>query len=318
MVQLIATQRIAPVLASSKLPCLGRMPTINLTAGCAHGCLYCYAQGYCSYPGREKVVLYSNLLEKLRAELPRKRHRPAAVSFSPSCDPFQPVPEVLDLAGDVLELLLDSGIGVVFLTKGKIPRRHMELLAAHAPLVRAQIGLVTLDRSIVRVMEPRTASPKVRLEQMRQLTVAGVATAARLDPILPGLTDDPDALHALCAAVAETGVKEISASTLFLRPAIVGTLWRELPRSRRFARLLSAFAQGKRLKILPNQGSILALPAARRRKIFDWLTAIARQYGLTVHVCGCKNPDIAAGSCNMAGPWAASPVVERQLALFAS
>ena len=105
-------------------------------------------------------------------------------------------------------------------------------------------GLVTIDRRLLRIFEPRTATPRVRLSQMRQLVAGGVATLARVDPILPGLTDDPDALHGLCAALAEAGVREIAAGTLVLRPALVNALRNRLARPQIFRRLTQAFAQG--------------------------------------------------------------------------
>ena len=314
MVELLSLERKSSVLVPSKLPCQGRMPTINLTAGCAHGCVYCYAQGYGSYPGRDKVVIYSNLLERLREDLRRRRKKPEAVWFSPSSDPFQPVPEVLDLTWNVLDLLFRQGIGVVFLTKGRIPGRHMDLLRAHAPLVRAEIGLITVDRRVVRILEPHTASPRVRLEQMRQLVDAGIPTQARVDPIVPGLTDDPCAMHALCAALAAAGIREIAASTLFLRPTLVAALRKHLPPNT-FARILAAFKAGKSLRIVSSQGTVVALPAARRRKIFDWLGTIAARYGIAMRVCACKNPDLTVGSCGMTSQ-GSLPIVERQLALF--
>ena len=46
---------------------------------------------------------------------------------------------------DVFRFLLESEIGVTFLSKGRIPERHRNLLAAHAPLVQGRIGLITLD-----------------------------------------------------------------------------------------------------------------------------------------------------------------------------
>ncbi len=49
------------------------------------------------------------------------------------------------MAYDVFKHLFDSGIGVTFVTKGRIPARHRELLAAHAPLVQGRIGVTTLD-----------------------------------------------------------------------------------------------------------------------------------------------------------------------------
>ncbi|MGA2617708.1 MAG: radical SAM protein [Thermoguttaceae bacterium] len=316
MIELRTADRKSPVLAPARLPCLAGMPTLSLTAGCAHGCVYCYAQGYCNHPGRDRVVLYANLVERLREELARKRRKPEAVFLSPASDPFQPLPEVLDLAWSVLELLFSQGIGVVFLTKGRIPKRHFELIEAHAPLVRAQIGIISVDRKLSRIFEPRAATPRVRLEQCRRLIAAGVATQARADPILPGLTDDPDALHALCAALAGAGVRELAASTLFLRPPLVRILRNRLRRPKMLGRLTDAFQRGKWLALRPGQGSLFALAPARRQTIFDWLSAIARQYGITVRVCGCKNPDLAAGGCNMAGQWSPPELVERQLALF--
>jgi DNA repair photolyase len=309
-------ERKSAVLSPSSVACLAHMPTINLTAGCAHGCLYCYAQGYCSYPGRGNLRVYVNTVAKLRDELARRRKKPAAVCFSPSSDPFQPVHEVLDLAYDVLELLFRSGIGVILLTKGRIPLRHMDLLTAHAPLVRAQVGLITLDEQVLRVMEPHAAPASVRLQQMRGLIEAGVETRARLDPILPGLTDDPQMLHELCAALSDAGVKDVSASPLFLRPALARVLRTQAKRYGRLRRVLAAFTGGKWLRIRTGPSAVFALPAARRRQLFAWLTAIAQQYGIRVHVCACKNPDLADDSCVVATESSPAAAVAKQLVLF--
>jgi DNA repair photolyase len=223
-VKVIPTERKSAVLTPSALACLSRIPTVNLTAGCAHGCLYCYTRGFSCYPGEGKVKLYANTLDKLRAELPRKRRRPTVVYFSPSSDPFQPVPEVLDLAYDVMRFLLESGVSVAFLTKGRILERHMHLLEAHARNVRAGIGLVSLDDRLLSTFEPGAASAGARLRQAERLVEAGIGTAVRVDPILPGLTDDERTLAQLCAAVSRTGVTEIAASTLYLRPAVAASL----------------------------------------------------------------------------------------------
>src|SRR4030042_5966617 len=128
MTQVIPIERKSAVLRPSSLACLVHVPTINLTAGCAHECRYCYARGYLTHPGEGKGAFYTNTLTKLREELLRKRKKPVTVYFSPSSDPFQPVPEVLDMAYDVFGHLFDSGIGVTFVTKGRIPDRHRNLL----------------------------------------------------------------------------------------------------------------------------------------------------------------------------------------------
>ena len=108
MAQVIPGERKSAVLTPSSLACLAHVPTVNLTAGCAHECRYCYARGYLTHPGEGKVTFYTNTLAKLREELRRKRKKPATVYFSPSSDPFQPVPEVLNMAYDVFRFLLES------------------------------------------------------------------------------------------------------------------------------------------------------------------------------------------------------------------
>ena len=158
----------------------------------------------------------------------RKRKKPTTVYFSPSSDPFQPIPEVLDMAYDVFRFLLESEIGVAFVTKGRIPERHRNLLAAYAPLVQGRIGLITLDPGIAAAFEPFAATPEVRLAQAAELIGANIPVEARLDPILPGVTDGADCLEPLCAALAGIGVRTIAASVLFLRPAVTGSLRRHL------------------------------------------------------------------------------------------
>ena len=145
------------------------LPTINLTAGCLHDCVYCYIRGYRNYPGESRVVLYEDTLERLRHELRPGQPKPRAVYFSPSSDLFQPAPEVSELSHAVLEFLFSQGVGVAFLTKGEIPDETLELLVDHADLVQAQIGLITLDEEIARVFEPHSASLRTRLWQLRSL-----------------------------------------------------------------------------------------------------------------------------------------------------
>lgn len=316
MVEVLYCERKSAVLTPSSLACLARVPTVNLTAGCAHGCLYCYTRGYSTYPGEGKVQFYTNTLAKLRDELRRKRKKPQAVYFSPASDLFQPVPEVLDMAYDVLEFLFKSGIGVSFLTKGRIPRRHMRLLKANVPLVRANIGLTTLDEKILSTFEPHAASPRVRLAQARELVHSGIATQVRLDPILPRLTDDAESLDALCTALAAIGIKRIAASVLFLRPAIANSLRRHVRQSQMLKPLKAAFASRTRLRIYAGNSSVVALSTEARRRIYDRLIAIAGKHGIQVRVCACKNADLAATSCRIDGRWPGIVGGSKQLQLF--
>jgi len=303
MIEVIRTERKSAVPTPSSLACLSHVPTVNLTAGCAHECRYCYARGYLTHPGEGKVAFYTNTLQKLHEELPRKRKRPAMVYFSPSSGPFRPVPEALDMAYDVFRFLFESGVGVTFVTKGLIPERHRELLVDHAPLVQVRIGVTTLDSRIAVAFEPHAAMPEVRLAQAAELIGAGVPIDARLDPILPGLTDSEDCLELLCAALAHAGVRTLAASVLFLRPAVVGSLQRHVEDKAMLHRMLDHFASAKPLAIHAENSRVRALPTEARLEIIEHLKSIACHHGLRVLVCGCKNPDITSGSCHISGRW---------------
>src|SRR5262249_48375601 len=160
----------------------------------------------------------------------------------------------------------------VFQTKARIPPRHMALLLAHSPLVRAIIPLATTDRRTLRIFEPHTATPRVRLRQMRELVAGGVSTLARVDPILPGVTDDPDTMHGLCATFAVAGIREIAAGALVLRPAYVKSLRYRLARPQLYRRIVESFDDGRNQRLPGFSNPVRVLPAAHRRRIFQWLT----------------------------------------------
>ncbi|MBN1191584.1 MAG: radical SAM protein [Dehalococcoidales bacterium] len=302
MVNVTWAERKSPVLSSSSLACLAHIPGINLTSGCAHDCIYCYARGYSVFPGENNVVIYKNILEKLKSELLRKRNKPHAVYFSPSSDIFQPIPEVLELSHSVLEYLLTRDIGIAFLTKGYIPDKTLDLLLNYVDKVRAQIGIITHDDNIRKMFEPNTASIDVRLGQMAKMAAGGMAVEARLVPILPGITDISDSIESLCDAISNTGIKHAAISALFLRPAIAASLKQRISDKRSLDVLLGLYKDGKRLAVHADNSSVMPLPRQKREGIFTHFKQIGRKYGIEMSVCGCMNPDIG-GICNIAGKW---------------
>lgn len=56
MVIIERRQRKSPVLSGASLPCLGDMPTINITGGCGMDCVYCYTQSYCGIAGPKQTT----------------------------------------------------------------------------------------------------------------------------------------------------------------------------------------------------------------------------------------------------------------------
>jgi DNA repair photolyase len=276
--------------------------TINVTRGCAHGCVYCYAQAYSNYPGHGRVIIYENLAQKIEGELPRKRKKPTRAYFSPSCDPFQPLDAVLDATYDAMRVLLARGVSVAFLTKGVVPERFLDLFRERPGLVHAQIGLATLDASVAAMIEPGAAIPELRLANIRRLSDLGIPMALRIDPLFPFLTDTDENLSALFAEAASAGAKRVAASYLFMRGSLRGRVMSAL-RSRPAIseRMADLFAKGLSLSLYEGGHRVLGLPMEFRRRNHERIARLAAAHGLAVHFCACKNGDVTSDACRIAG-----------------
>jgi DNA repair photolyase len=181
------TERRGRVLTPSGLACLAGAATVNVTRGCAHGCIYCYGRGYARYPGDGRLVVYRDTARRVAAELARKRRRPAAVYFCPSCDAFQPVEAVREQSHATMAAVLAAGVAVEFVTKGVVPERFLDLFARHTGRVAGQVGLTTLDDAVRRVLEPGAATVTERLRAVERLRQAGVAVSVRAEPLVHGV-----------------------------------------------------------------------------------------------------------------------------------
>ncbi len=297
MLKIITKHRKTNFLTPSGLRCLANLPTVNVSAGCAHNCVYCYTRGYSVYPGDGSIVVYENLARRIADEIKRKRKKPDSVYFCPSCDPFQPVTKIQQITFEVIKTLLENEIGVQFVTKGKIPEEIFELFEKHSSKIAGQIGLTTVDDEILSVIEPAAAKARQRLKQLERLIKIGVKMSARCDPLIHGLSDKDEQLQALFSAVAKTGCKESAVSFLFLRPAIICSLKKNITNSDILDKILAPFSKGVTLPIGLKNSMAMALPLKVRKLAFERIKKIANDYNIRIHICGCKNRDMTNESC---------------------
>ncbi len=297
MLKIVTKHRKTNFLSPSGLRCLANLPTVNISAGCVHNCVYCYTKGYSVYPGDNSIEIYEDMSKRIADEIKHKRKKPAAVYFCPSCDPFQPVPQIQQVTFDVMKTLLENNIGVQFVTKGKMSNEIFELFEKHYSKISGQIGLVAIDDEILSTIEPATAKAQERLDQVERLIKIGVKVSVRCDPIIHGFTDADEQLHRLFSAVAKTGCREAAVSFLFLRPAIISSFKRNISNPQLLEAILKPFSEGVNLSIgLKNStGKMLSLEV--RKLSFERIRKIAYNYGIRIHICGCKNSDITNESC---------------------
>jgi len=294
--------RKSNALSASGLQCLAGTPSVNISAGCVHGCLYCYTQGYRQYPGKGQVVVYSNTADQVRAELKRKRIKPRAVYFCPSCDAFQPVKQVLHQTLRTMQCLLEHGVGVDFVTKGAPSEDFLTLFQSHPGQVAAQIGLTSVNESLAAMLEPGAPPAGRRLDAISALQEAGVAVSVRADPLIHGLTDTDAEFDALVAGCAKLNVQSMAASYLFLRPAIRTGLVRGLSDKSLADRIVTPYLEGVEVPVQGSRSWGRALPASVRQNGFDRLRSRCAAHGITLNICGCKNPDLTDSRCHLVRP----------------
>jgi DNA repair photolyase len=125
--KIISRLRKGKVLNPAQFGCLSGIPTLNMTNGCIFQCSYCYARGYSHAPKKGEVELYVNLPDLLQKGLSKKKCFPQWAILNTSSDCFQSHPDILNVTYEVIQILLDHGVGISFLTKGCIPHRFFDL-----------------------------------------------------------------------------------------------------------------------------------------------------------------------------------------------
>lgn len=202
------------IIATNDSPDVGFTHSINPYRGCEHGCIYCYARPGHEYLGMSagldfetKIMVKENAPELLRKELSAKSWKPETLSISGVTDCYQPAEKRFRLTRRCLEVLHEFRNPAALITKNHLVTRDVDLLAEMARENRAMVMLsvTTLDADVARVMEPRTSSPRRRLEAIRTLTDAGVPVGVMVAPIIPGLTDHE--VPAILTAAADAGAR---------------------------------------------------------------------------------------------------------------
>jgi DNA repair photolyase len=210
----------------------GSMPfdfTINPYRGCTHACTYCFARPTHTFldmnAGRDfetQIVVKVNAPEVLARELAAKRWKGQHIAMGTGTDPYQRVEGRYRLMRGIIRALTRYRNPFSILTKATLITRDLDLLVAAAEVapVSAAFSIGTLDEDVWRRSEPGTPHPKARIQAVKTLTDAGIATSVLMAPILPGISDDPAQLRAVVEAALEAGAVSISPIMLHLRPGV--------------------------------------------------------------------------------------------------
>jgi DNA repair photolyase len=203
--------------------------TINPYRGCEFGCVYCYARYTHEFLElRDPMDFERRIFVKLKAAevlartLARTPLGKDQIALGTATDPYQPAERKFELTRGMLRVLASvGGLDLSITTKSALILRDLDLLTAINQRSRLSVNfsLITVNRKLQRMLEPRAPRPALRLRALSELSAAGIHCNLLMMPMIPGLTDEPSAIESVIRAGRRVGAAAIWWRSLFLKPA---------------------------------------------------------------------------------------------------
>lgn len=208
-------------------PDVGMGYSMNMYQGCEHGCIYCYARNSHEYWGysagldfERRILVKKEAPELLEKFIKRKSWEAYPIVISGNTDCYQPAEKQFEITKKCLEVFLKYKHPVAIITKNALILRDLELLKAlHKDnLISVNISITSLSEDTRRILEPRTATIKKRLETVKILSDNGIPVNVMLAPIIPSINSHE--ILPLAKTVSELGALSIGHTIVRLNGAI--------------------------------------------------------------------------------------------------
>jgi len=288
---------VPPIRVETEPRVCGRQ-VVDVTVGCSFGCIYC--------PFAEQSARRLAMTRPTVGDLAALMHEPAppSVFSSSSSDAF--APQAAAHTHALLARWLPQGTIVGIVTKGIIPQCTIDLLSEFRTQIEGvSVGVSSLDGQRNRIVEPGVPPATARLASIERLAARGLSVVLRMDPLFPGLDDEPAALAALIGEGERRGAWAITAGYVFAWGRYRRRLQRE-PLLVEACRHLTERA--------PMAGGVgWSVPLARKLALYTWLAELSRAHGLLFQTCGCKDLRLRDGSAWFATRCCENPFFTRRL-----
>ena len=208
-------------------PDVGMMYSMNPYQGCEHGCVYCYARnthefwGYSAGLDFERRILIKKEAPRLLEELLKKKSWKAhPIVLSGNTDCYQPAEKQYKITRQCLKVFLKYRHPVAIITKNALILRDLDILKELTKdnLIGVNISITTLSENTRRILEPRTATIKKRLETVKILSDNGIPVNVMLAPIIPSINSHE--ILPMAKAASDYGAISIGYTIVRLNGAI--------------------------------------------------------------------------------------------------
>lgn len=210
-----------------KSPDVGLEYSLNPYQGCEHGCVYCYARNSHEYWGysagldfEKKILVKKNAPDLLETKIKNKSWKAVPIVLSGNTDCYQPVEKELQITRKLLQIFLKYRHPVGIITKNTLIQRDIDILEelAKDQLVRVNLSITSLDEKVRRLLEPRTASVKKRLQTIEKLSEKGIPVNVMMAPIIPSINSHE--ILPMVKEISARGAKSVGYTIVRLNGAI--------------------------------------------------------------------------------------------------
>jgi len=203
--------------------------TINPYRGCEFGCLYCFARYTHEYlelkdpmDFERRILVKRKAAEALARSLARTPIGAESIAIGTATDPYQPAERTFGVTRSILEIFARLGaLKLSITTKSNLIARDLDLLVSINQRSRLTVNfsLITLNRRLQRILEPRAPRPALRLRALNELSKAGIRCNLLMMPVIPGITDGEAAMERVIEVARAAGAAQVWSRALFLKPS---------------------------------------------------------------------------------------------------
>ena len=208
-------------------PDVGMMYSMNPYQGCEHGCIYCYARNSHEYWGfsagldfERRILVKKDAPKLLEQFIKKKQWKAHPIVLSGNTDCYQPAEKKFEITRQCLEVFLKYKHPVAIITKNALILRDLDIVKALGDdgLINVNVSITSLSEKTRRILEPRTATIKRRIETVKQLSDNGIPVNVMLAPIIPSINSHE--ILPMAEAVSKAGALSIAHTIVRLNGAI--------------------------------------------------------------------------------------------------